>query len=106
MTAGQQTSRPADENLRSIESLRAEIDGIDDQIVDLLARRFALAPAVVAYKHAHGLPAVIPARIDEVINRNVARASAKGVDGELVANLYRAIIAKYCELEEEVLPHS
>jgi chorismate mutase len=89
--------------MRAISDIRAEIDAIDDEIVDLLARRFALAPQVIAYKHAHGLPAVIQSRIDEVINRNVARATSKGVDGELVENLYRAIITKYCELEEEIL---
>lgn len=86
--------------MRPLSDIRQEIDSIDDQIVDLLARRFALAPQVIAYKKANGIPVVIQERIDEVINRNVERAKGTAVPPELVAELYRQIIDAYCAMEE------
>jgi isochorismate pyruvate lyase len=85
--------------MRPLTDIRREIDSIDDQIVDLLARRFALAPQVIAYKKANGLPVVIPERVDEVIQRNMARAAGTAVPPSLIQAIYRAVIDAYCEIE-------
>ena len=42
--------------------LRRQIDGIDDQLVQLFCRRMALCAQVAEYKKANGLPILMPAR--------------------------------------------
>ena len=46
----------------ALEVLRRDIDQIDEQIVDLLARRLAKVQSVVAIKKSAGLPIYHPAR--------------------------------------------
>jgi len=89
--------------MRPLADIRTEINAIDDEIIALLARRFALLPEVVAYKRAHGLPAVIPERVEEVLHRNIKNATARGLDSDLVHAVYQLIIDHYCEAESQEL---
>jgi len=78
---------------------RTDIDGIDDQIVDLLARRFALCRSVAHHKLRHGIPVVLPERIEQVKARCAERAERQGVDRAFVVALYTLIIDRTCETE-------
>jgi len=88
----------------SLETLRADIDQIDREIVALLARRFACVEQVVAVKAANGLPAHIPERVDEVIGRVRAQAQAKGLPADLTDTLWRAMIDWFIRYEDNLLP--
>ena len=88
--------------MSDLASLRTEIDGIDDQIVDLLARRFALCREVADYKLRHDIAVVLPERIEEVKNRCAGRASSQGVDRAFTLALYTLIIDQTCETERTV----
>lgn len=79
---------------------RRRIDAIDDQIVDLLARRLGIIDEVAELKAARDIPAVLEDRVNEVLDRTAARAAEKGVDPELVRRLYAVLIAWCCEREE------
>ena len=83
-------------------SLRTEIDGIDDQIVDLLARRFAICREVAEYKLRHGIAVVLPERIEQVKSRCADRAEAEGIDRAFTLALYTLIIDQTCETERSV----
>lgn len=89
--------------LRSLSDIRSEIDAIDDEIIALLARRFALLPEVVAYKQAHGLPAVIPKRVEEVIQRNCTNAQGTAIPTHLTPLLYKHIISAMCSAEASAI---
>lgn len=82
---------------------RIEIDSIDDQIVDLLARRFGVVTQVAGIKHAHGIQPVLPDRVEAVKARNQARAEAAGIDGALVRRLYDEIVDASCALEARLI---
>jgi isochorismate pyruvate lyase len=79
---------------------RAEIDAIDDQIIDLLVKRYGVVDRVVTYKTAHGLPALIPSRVDEVVQHVRARAMQKGLSPTLAEHLWREIIAQTIAYEQ------
>lgn len=83
--------------------LRGKIDEIDDEIVDLLGRRFALLRDVAAHKRPRGIPVVIPARIDEVVERCVARGARHGLDGQMLRDLYHRIIGEACQVETRLM---
>jgi chorismate mutase-like protein len=82
---------------------RAEIDAVDDAIVELLAKRVAIVHRVAAIKMEHNIPAVLPDRIEQVVARNAARGADKGVDGDMLAAIYRVIIANACGLEDRII---
>ncbi len=81
---------------------RRRIDAIDDQIIDLLVERIDIIREVGHFKFQNDIPAVLPDRVIEVRERAAERAMAKGLDPELVRQLYSAIIGYSCDLEEEI----
>lgn len=77
----------------TLDRCRTEIDAIDDALIDLLSTRFRVVDRVIAIKTREQLPAVIPSRVEEVVNRVRARASAKSVPTDLAEALWRQLIA-------------
>ncbi len=87
--------------MTDLAQLRARIDAVDDAIVDLLARRFALCREVAEHKQKHGIPVVLPERIEAVKRRCAERAAARNVDPAFVSQLYDRIIGETCRVETE-----
>ena len=81
---------------------RRRIDAIDDQIIDLLVSRIEIIREVGDFKFQNGIPAVLPDRVIEVRERAAERAAAKGLDPELIRQLYTILINYSCDLEEEI----
>ncbi|HRP10061.1 MAG TPA: chorismate mutase [Terricaulis sp.] len=80
------TTPPAD----SMESIRREIDRLDDAILALVAERLRLGEGIAAAKPA-GLP-LRPGREITMMRRLIAAAPAH-LDRDLVVELWRALIA-------------
>ena len=81
---------PAD--CRNMAELRAAIDALDGQLVALLARRAGYIDRAAEIKEEVGLPARIPARVDEVLAKVRQCAAAEGLDPALVDALWRQLI--------------
>jgi chorismate mutase/prephenate dehydrogenase len=75
-----------------LDGLRAQIGAVDQQIVDLIARRLDLAARIGALKETLGLPVMDPAREAEVVRRAAAGARERGADPELVRAVLWQII--------------
>ena len=89
-----------------LERFRREIDSIDDQLIDLLARRFELCRTVARHKLAHGIPVVMPDRIEQVKARCGEQAENRAVDSAFVRALYTMIIDEACRIEHEIMAPS
>jgi chorismate mutase len=88
--------------MKILEPYRKRIDEIDDKIVDLLAARIGIIREVGVLKCREDIPAVLKDRVDEVIERAAARAGDKGIDSELVRNLYTLLVDYSCRLEDQI----
>ena len=84
--------------------LRARIDAIDAEIVALLARRMECVGEVIGFKQAHGLPARIDARVEEVVAHVRVKAETAGAPADLAETVYRAMIEWVIAHEEAHLP--
>ena len=84
-------------------ALRAGIDALDARLVALLAERARFIDRAVELKRAEGLPARIPVRVAEVLDRVRARAAAEGLDPDLVEALWRRLIDWSIAREEQAL---
>ncbi|MEN3326028.1 MAG: 4-amino-4-deoxychorismate mutase [Acidobacteriota bacterium] len=82
---------------------REELDKLDDQIISLLSRRFALCRDVAAYKRETGIPMMQIARVHEVKKRVAERGRASGLREVFTTALYDLIINEACELEDEII---
>ncbi len=78
----------------ALEDLRNQIDGVDEAIVGLLARRQAVVDRVVALKKAHNLPIYHPAREEDLISRRRQQGAASDLDPDFIEDLYRTIIRR------------
>lgn len=86
-----------------LKPFRAKIDAIDDQIVDLLAERFSIIEEVGYLKAREGIKAVLQDRVDEVRERNADRAKEKGIDADFVREMYRDLIQRSCDMEDDII---
>ncbi len=76
----------------SLTALRSNIDEIDHQIVSLLARRNDQVKQVMALKKEHRLPALHPAREEDLISNRRGQAIAGDLDPDYVEELFRCIL--------------
>lgn len=88
---------------RSMTELRAAIDTIDGEIVALLARRAGYIDRAIQLKPAEGLPARIDDRVEDVVAKVRARASAATLDPDLAEAVWRTVIEWSIAREETVL---
>lgn len=79
------------------------MDALDDQIVSLFSRRFAICREVAAYKKETGIPMMQTGRVIEVKKRASEKGRARGLREVFVTALYDLIIDEACELEDEII---
>lgn len=72
--------------------LRAEIDALDAQLVELLSRRSGYIDRAVDLKRIENLPARITDRVKEVVSNVRVIASARGLDPDIVEKLWTELI--------------
>jgi isochorismate pyruvate lyase len=82
--------------------VRAEIDRIDQALVDLIAERFSFVDRAWQFKKNPG-EAYVPWRIQQVIDKVKVRAGEKGLPPELTEALWRQMIGWFVQYEEEKL---
>ena len=81
---------------------RKRIDEIDEQIIDLLRKRYDVIEEVGHLKFNQNIEAVLQDRVDEVRERAAKMATDKGLDEEFIRELYAQLIEHSCNLEENI----
>ncbi len=87
---------------RDMADVRAEIDRIDEALVDLIAERFSYVDRAWQFKKKPG-DAHVPWRIQQVIDKVTARGAEKGLPPALTEALWRQMIGWFVQYEEENL---
>jgi isochorismate pyruvate lyase len=83
--------------------VRDEIDRIDRELVDLIAERFGYVDRAWQLKLNSAEGAVVPWRIQQVIDKVRVQATEKGVSPDLCEALWRQMIGWFIQYEEENL---
>jgi isochorismate pyruvate lyase len=87
----------------ALSDLRREIDALDTELVSVLARRQRCVERVIEIKRAQNIPARLPDRIEEVLQRVSKLASAQKLDPALAVAVWREMIEQFIAYEERVL---
>lgn len=83
---------PSSPGRDALEELRRRIDGIDTQLVNLLAERRQVVEEVAHVKREYDLPASHPAREENLISARRAQAEGAGLEPDYVEDLFRTIL--------------
>jgi chorismate mutase/prephenate dehydrogenase len=76
----------------AMDDLRTQIDAIDAQLVNLLARRRQVVERVADVKREHDLPVSHPAREENLISARRAQGAAAGLDPDYIEDLFRTVL--------------
>jgi 4-amino-4-deoxychorismate mutase len=87
----------------SLETLRAELDRIDAELLGALGARVAVCRSIAGYKREHGVPMMQPHRIGVVQQRAARYAEANGLDVTFMRRLYDLIIGETCRIEDLII---
>ena len=86
-----------------LESLRKNLDDIDDKIMDFLVKRFEIVSLIGKYKKKNKVPVIQSHRIEYVINKSKIVAKKNNLDPDFLKEIYIIIISKACKLENEII---
>ena len=71
--------------------MRRQIDELDNQLLDLLAKRMRISREIGLYKKEHDMPILQATRYDEILNKRVEQACNMDMDGEFMKSVLQAI---------------
>jgi chorismate mutase/prephenate dehydrogenase len=86
------TRRAADDDARSLPVLRALIDAVDHDVLQLLSRRNGLVAEIAAYKRVHGVAIRDARREREIILDRRERSSGLGLSPEVIESIFRLVL--------------
>lgn len=75
-------------------ALRRQIDTIDSELLDLLAKRMKVAVEIGHLKKSNNLPVLQPERYENLMKARVDEAEAMGLDRDFIASLLASIHAE------------
>lgn len=84
-----------------LNALRDQIDEVDQQLVDLLARRLALVAGVGEVKSRHGVPIYAPDREAAMLAKRRAEAESQGVPPDLIEDVLRRVMRESYSSEKD-----
>jgi chorismate mutase/prephenate dehydrogenase len=85
-------ANPAGDDARSLPVLRALIDAVDHEVLQLLARRNGLVAEVAAYKRKHGVAIRDHRREREIIADRRERSTPLGLQPDVIEGMYRLLL--------------
>ena len=83
--------RETSQSTENLNELRRQIDELDNQLLDLLAKRMRISREIGLYKKEHDMPILQATRYDEILNKRVEQACNMDMDGEFMKTILAAI---------------
>ncbi|GAB4536098.1 MAG: chorismate mutase [Ruegeria sp.] len=87
----------------TMQELRKQIDTLDRQLIELLVTRATYIDRASELKPGEGLPARIPERVEDVVQKVRSNSVDLGLDPDLAERLWRILIDWSIAREERVL---
>ncbi|MDR2627736.1 MAG: bifunctional 3-deoxy-7-phosphoheptulonate synthase/chorismate mutase type II [Dysgonamonadaceae bacterium] len=83
--------RDMKQTTENLSELRKQIDEIDEQLLEILAKRMRISQEIGTYKKEHNIQVLQTARYDEILGNRVAVAEQLGMSGEFMKMMLEAI---------------
>ncbi|MDD5770394.1 MAG: chorismate mutase [Candidatus Gracilibacteria bacterium] len=86
--------------MQELQIYRDQINNIDSQIIELLAKRFEVVKNVGIYKKANNINPFQPNRWQEVLKSRKQKAQKLGINQDFIENIWNEIHKYSLELEK------
>lgn len=87
----------------ALEALRAELDQIDDEVMDALRRRLECCVRIGELKRDAGIAMMQPGRIQYVRSRISRYAANAGLSERFLLDVYALVVEEACRLETDII---
>ncbi len=95
--------RDTKQTTENLTELRRQIDEIDNQLLEILAKRMRVSREIGQYKKEHNMPILQTVRYDEILLKRIAMAQSMGMDGDFMKTILEAIHEESIRQQVEVL---
>lgn len=97
------TIRKSAGTTESLDALRKQIDEVDNQLLELLAKRMRICREIGTYKKEHNLTVVQTARYTEILDKRGAQASLCGMSPNFIRDVFEHIHEESVAQQIEIL---
>jgi len=92
----------SDSGEAELDTLRRKIDIVDDELLELLRKRFDLVLKVWVFKAENNIPSLQQDRWEQVLADKRLKAERLGLDGEMVADIWNSIHKVAVDVENSI----
>jgi chorismate mutase len=93
-----------DSNYReSLDNLRAQINVVDDQLIELLGRRMKVADKIGALKKEKNVAVLQSRRWNEILGNMILEGESRGLSEEFVLKMFKAIHQESINHQEKII---
>ena len=100
---GELTIRKETEETDDITQLRRQIDEIDNQIIDVIAKRMAICREIGKYKKEHGMTVVHTSRYSHIIEDRESQGGVLGVEKDCVKHIFEELHQESVRQQLEII---
>ena len=86
-----------------LSQLRKQIDELDNEIMDVLAKRMKVCRDIGRYKKEHNMTVLQTNRYNEILNKRGAQGTLTGMDAEFVAHVFESIHEESVRQQMEII---
>ncbi len=97
-----ESSAETDYNVE-LNTLRAQIDVIDNQLIDMLSKRMKVADAIGEIKKSQNVAVLQSNRWNEILGKMILEGESKGLSEEFVLKMFKAIHQESINHQEKIL---
>ncbi|MGF1555547.1 chorismate mutase [Paucihalobacter sp.] len=94
---------PETEYNASLNNLRAQIDVVDNQIIELLGKRMKVADGIGSLKKQKNVAVLQSKRWNEILGKMVLEGNEKGLSEEFILKLFKAIHQESINHQEKII---
>ncbi|MDB0602440.1 bifunctional 3-deoxy-7-phosphoheptulonate synthase/chorismate mutase type II [Tenacibaculum maritimum] len=87
----------------SLESLRAQINIVDNQLIDLLGKRMKVADSIGTLKKEKNVAVLQSRRWNEILGNMILEGEARGLSEEFVLKMFKAIHQESINHQEKII---
>jgi chorismate mutase len=91
--------------VRIMEDLRAQIDVVDNQVIDLLGKRMKVADGIGTLKKQKNVAVLQSKRWNEILGKMVLEGNDRGLSEEFILKMFKAIHQESINHQEQIINH-
>ena len=95
--------RDTTQSTESLTELRKQIDELDNNLLELLAKRMRVSHEIAQYKKEHEMPVYQNKRYDEILSNRISQAEKMEINGKFMKTILEAIHEESVRIQVEHL---